>query len=386
MPPPDWKTDLQLASEHFLRRRHAWAACITIDEQDIRPNVLSDAGMDRLDEQFLSILVQKLQSDWNETRMKTGQDERKPLTILVIEDHPDQRDLLAIVLQREGYNVVTAGNGIEAMEKLQKEDVQIALSDIMMPKMDGFELIKSIRNDPALKGIYLILITARIQEGDRVRGLDLGADDYITKPFSFSELLARVRVGSRVVQYQQNLEYQTQIDPLTGLFNRRAFERKIAEEFERARRYNHSLSILLLDIDNFKTINDTYGHHGGDTALVKISEILRERTRRSDFPARYGGEEFVLILPETHQDSALQVANKIHEEIRSRTFGTDTRPFTLTVSIGLSSTSTKHYTDWRQTLDDADQAMYVAKNSGKDRVEVCMPRGKNSLTQTSAHA
>jgi two-component system, cell cycle response regulator len=341
--------------------------------------------MDRLDEQFLSILVQNLQSDWNETRMKTGQ-ERKPLTILVIEDHPDQRDLLAIVLQREGYNVVTAGNGIEAMEKLQKEDVQIALSDIMMPKMDGFELIKSIRNDPALKGIYLILITARIQEGDRVRGLDLGADDYITKPFSFSELLARVRVGSRVVQYQQNLEYQTQIDPLTGLFNRRAFERKIAEEFERARRYNHSLSILLLDIDNFKTINDTYGHHGGDTALVKISEILRERTRRSDFPARYGGEEFVLILPETHQDSALQVANKIHEEIRSRTFGTDTRPFTLTVSIGLSSTSTKHYTDWRQTLDDADQAMYVAKNSGKDRVEVCMPRGKNSLTQTSAHA
>ncbi len=318
--------------------------------------------------------------------MNTGQDERKPLTILVIEDHPDQRDLLAIVLQREGYNVVTAGNGIEAMEKLQKEDVQIALSDIMMPKMDGFELIKSIRNDPALKGIYLILITARIQEGDRVRGLDLGADDYITKPFSFSELLARVRVGSRVVQYQQNLEYQTQIDPLTGLFNRRAFERKIAEEFERARRYNHSLSVLLLDIDNFKTINDTYGHHGGDTALVKISEILRERTRRSDFPARYGGEEFVLILPETDQDSALQVANKIHEEIRSRTFGTDTRPFALTVSIGLSSTSTKHYTDWRQTLDDADQAMYVAKNSGKDRVEVCLPRGKNSLTQTSAHA
>ena len=204
-----------------------------------------------------------------ETSMKTGEDERKPLTILVIEDHPDQRDLLAIVLQREGYRVVTAGNGVEAMEKLQKEHVQIALSDIMMPKMDGFELIKSIRSDPALKGIYMILITARIQEGDRVRGLDLGADDYITKPFSFSELLARVRVGSRVVHYQQNLEYQTQIDPLTGLFNRRAFERKIAEEFERAKRYNHPISVLLLDIDNFKNINDTYGHHGGDTALVK---------------------------------------------------------------------------------------------------------------------
>jgi len=318
--------------------------------------------------------------------MKTSEGERKPLTILVIEDHPDQRDLLAIVLQREGYRVVTAGNGVEAMEKLQKETVQIALSDIMMPKMDGFELIKNIRSDPALKGIYMILITARIQEGDRVRGLDLGADDYITKPFSFSELLARVRVGSRVVHYQQNLEHQTQIDPLTGLFNRRAFERKIAEEFERAKRYNHPISVLLLDIDNFKNINDTYGHHGGDTALVKISETLRERTRRSDFPARYGGEEFVLILPETDQDSAFQVANKIHEKIRSQTFGTSTSPFALTVSIGLSSTSTKAYTDWRQILEDADQAMYVAKNSGKDRVQICMPRGKNGLTQISAHA
>src|SRR5574339_497173 len=226
--------------------------------------------------------------------MKTGETERKPLTILVIEDHPDQRDLLAIVLQREGYRVITAANGLEALEKLEVENVQIALSDIMMPKMDGFELIKRIRNSPTLKSIYLILITARIQEGDRVRRLDLGADDYITKPFSFSELLARVRVGSRVVTYQQNLEYQTQTDALTGLFNRRAFERKIAEEYERAKRYKHAVSLLLLDIDNFKNINDTYGHHGGDIALVKISAILRERTRRSDFPARYGGEEFVL--------------------------------------------------------------------------------------------
>lgn len=318
--------------------------------------------------------------------MKTGEAERKPLTILVIEDHPDQRDLLAIVLQREGYRVVTAGNGVEAMEKLQKEDVQIALSDIMMPKMDGFELIKAIRSEPSFKGIYMILITARIQEGDRVRGLDLGADDYITKPFSFSELLARVRVGSRVVNYQQNLEYQTQTDPLTGLFNRRAFERKIAEEYERAKRYTHAVSVLLLDIDNFKNINDTYGHHGGDMALVKISAILRERTRRSDFPARYGGEEFVLILPETDQESALQVANKIHEEIRSQMFGTTTTPFALTVSIGLSSTSTKPYSDWRQMLEDADQAMYLAKNSGKDRVQVCLPRGKNGTTQNSAHA
>ena len=318
--------------------------------------------------------------------MNSDQNDNSPLTVLVIEDHPDQRDLLAIVLQREGYRVITAANGLEALEKLETEKVQIALSDIMMPKMDGFELIKQMRGNPRLKSIYLILITARIQEGDRVRGLDLGADDYITKPFSFSELLARIRVGSRVVQYQQHLEYQTQVDSLTGLFNRRAFENKINEEFERSKRYHNPLSVLLLDIDNFKTINDTYGHHGGDAALVRISETFREKTRQSDFPSRYGGEEFVLILPETDQDSALQVAGKIHDSIRASSFGTTARPFSLTVSIGVSSTSARFYSSWRELVEDADRALYIAKNAGKDRVEIWQPEKKTSdIHPPSAH-
>jgi diguanylate cyclase (GGDEF)-like protein len=251
--------------------------------------------------------------------------------------------------------------------------------------MDGFELIKRIRSNSALKSIYLILITARIQEGDRVRGLDLGADDYITKPFSFSELLARVRVGSRVVQYQQHLEYQTQVDSLTGLYNRRAFEKKVHEEFERSKRYHSPLSLLILDIDNFKTINDTYGHHGGDAALVKISETFREKTRQSDFPARYGGEEFVLILPETDEENAILVAGKVHDAIRSCAFGTSTRSFTLTVSIGVSSSSARYYSDWREMLNDADRALYIAKNTGKDRVETWDPEKKTSSIQPSVH-
>jgi diguanylate cyclase (GGDEF)-like protein len=233
----------------------------------------------------------------------------------------------------------------------------------------------------------LILITARIQEGDRVRGLDLGADDYITKPFSFSELLARIRVGSRVVQYQKHLEYQTQVDSLTGLFNRRAFEKKINEEFERSKRYHSPLSVLLLDIDNFKAINDTYGHHGGDAALIKISETFREKTRQSDFPSRYGGEEFVLILPETDQESALQVACKIHDSIRACSFGTAARPFEITVSIGVSSTSARFYSDWHELVNDADRALYQAKHSGKDRVEIWRPEKKAAaIHPPPAHA
>ena len=299
----------------------------------------------------------------------TSADHSTPLTVLVIEDHPDQRELLMIVLQKEGYRVIAAANGVEALEKLEKEPVQIVLSDIMMPKMNGFELINKIRSNPAFKNIYLILITARIQEGDRVRGLDLGADDYITKPFSFSELLARVRVGSRVVQYQQHLEYQTLIDALTGLFNRRAFEKKIEEEFERAKRYHHPLSLLIADIDNFKTINDTYGHHAGDQVLKGIAEALRDKSRRSDFASRYGGEEFVLILPETDLENALQAAKKMVAEIKGQSFGTPTRSFSLTISVGISSTSNKDYSEWEEMLQDADQALYLAKNKGKNRAE-----------------
>ncbi|MFQ5684506.1 MAG: diguanylate cyclase [Candidatus Binatia bacterium] len=306
-------------------------------------------------------------------------EDKARFTVLVIEDHPDQRELLELVLQREGYRVISAANGAEALEKLEKEPVQLALSDIMMPKMDGLELLHRIRSNQAFKNIYLILITARIQEGDRVRGLDLGADDYINKPFSFTELLARVRVGARVVQYQQHLEYQTLIDPLTGLFNRRAFEKKIEEEFDRIKRYHHPVSLLMLDIDNFKMINDTYGHHGGDTALKKIAGKLSLKTRRSDYPARYGGEEFVLILPETDLESALQVGEKIKNDIKSSTFGTTTRPFSLTVSIGISSNTRKQYSDWHHMLQDADQALYLAKNNGKDRVEAFLPQNTERL-------
>jgi two-component system cell cycle response regulator len=292
------------------------------------------------------------------------------LKVMVIEDHPDQRELLEIVLQKEGYRVITASDGQQALEKLESEPAHLILSDVMMPKMDGFELMRKIRSNPNLKNAYIILITARIQERDRVQGLDLGADDYITKPFSFSELLARVRVGARVVQYQRHLEYQALVDPLTGLFNRRAFERKIEEEFERATRYRHELSLLLLDVDNFKRINDTYGHHWGDQVLKQIAETLRSKTRRSDYPARVGGEEFTLILPETDLESALRVDLKVRAEIKAFTFGSKARPFHVTVSVGVSSTCNKEYANWQAMLEDADRALYHAKELGKDRAEV----------------
>jgi len=309
------------------------------------------------------------------------QEANDSLCVLVVEDHPDQRDLEALFLRQEGYRVLTASNGVEALKALRAEQVHIILSDIMMPKMDGFEMIKNIRGDAELKHIYIIMVTARIQEGDRVRGLDLGADDYITKPFSFSELLARIRGGVRVVQYQQQLEHQTQTDALTGLYNRRAFEKRLTEEIERATRHGHSLSLLMLDADNFKIINDTHGHQAGDAALVRISEILRTEMRKSDFLSRFGGEEFVLILPENHHEDARRAAERILSEVRSAVFTTNDAQFSLTVSIGVSSTSIHRYSTASEMVEDADRALYAAKHNGKNRVEVFWP--EVSKTDTS---
>ncbi len=157
-------------------------------------------------------------------------------------------------------------------------------------------------------------------------------------------------------------------DPLTGLFNRRHFEDRLEEEFERAKRYKRSFSILMIDIDDFKKINDNYGHDTGDCVLRKIGEVLKTKTRRSDTQVRYGGDEFVLIVPEAGLRGAIQAGNKICCEIKNLIFSTPTFDFSITASIGVGSSSAKRYSHWKEILKDADRALYKAKASGKDCV------------------
>lgn len=167
-------------------------------------------------------------------------------------------------------------------------------------------------------------------------------------------------------------------DPLTGLFSRREFERRIEMEFERAKRYRRDLALLMVDLDDFKHINDTYGHQCGDRVLTKVAEQLHHKTRVSDTVCRFGGEEFVVILPETGLHDSLLVANRIREEIKQSPFQTDTASFTVTASIGISSTTTRVYASYTELLSDADEMLYVAKNNGKDRVEIS-PQANISL-------
>ena len=171
---------------------------------------------------------------------------------------------------------------------------------------------------------------------------------------------------------RQKAEEEAIRDPLTGLFSRREFERRIEMEFQRAKRYQRNLALLMVDLDNFKHINDTYGHQWGDRVLAKVADQLHSKTRLSDLVCRFGGEEFVIILPETGLQEGLLVANRIREEIKQGSFQTETASFTVTASIGVSSTTVREYGNYTELLADADQMLYVAKNRGKDRVEVSL--------------
>jgi diguanylate cyclase (GGDEF)-like protein len=305
-------------------------------------------------------------------------------TVLVVEDHPDQRDLLTIVLQREGYRVLTADNGQEALGRLATDRVDLILTDIVMPHMDGFELVRRIRGESDLQSIYIIILTIRSLDADRVRGLDLGANDYVTKPFSFSELLARIRVGVRVASEHKRLrEFKDQAlrDALTGLNNRRVLEATAEDKFHRTQEGNIPLCLLIVDIDDFKKINDEYGHNTGDKVLRRIAKIVTRAANKGAICGRYGGEEFCLI-GEIALDVAIGQAEKLRRMVERASFRTAKSKFSVTISIGISSTHLKKYSDWKQLFDDSDKAMYAAKVSGKNCVKVFLP----NLLVTRAHS
>ncbi len=299
-----------------------------------------------------------------------AKDQDDQLTVLVAEDNEDQMEIIQMILGRSRYRLVCAVDGEEALELLAREPVDIALLDIMMPRLSGMEVCRKIREDPRLKNIYVIFLTALITGEDRVKGLELGANDYITKPFYLPELMARISVGERLTRERRQMELQAAHDPLTGLYNRRTFEERFTHEFARTQRYGRPLSILMIDIDDFKKINDQYGHDQGDVVIKSVARVLGERMRKSDISARFGGEEFIVLLPEVPLEGALQAGEKIRQEISGLKFEPPTaNPFAATVSIGAASTSLRSYEDGHAVIKDADLALYKAKRSGKNKVE-----------------
>jgi diguanylate cyclase (GGDEF)-like protein len=290
-----------------------------------------------------------------------------PTKVLLVDDDSAMLRLLAKWLEAEGYLVLRAGDGRAAMTLIATEHPQILITDWEMPQLDGLELCRWVRGQNFGHYLYTIILTVRSQSADMLKGLEAGADDFLKKPVDRNELLARMRAGSRVMELEHRLSQLANTDALTGLATRRTLLDHLRHEWYRAQRYSAPLSCVMIDIDFFKRINDSYGHQTGDNVLRQLGQLLTDGIRASDIAARYGGEEFCVILPETDEQQALVWAQRFRTRLAELRFAADGQAFNITASFGvaqrLADTSSPE-----QLVDMADQALVVAKRSGRDRV------------------
>jgi diguanylate cyclase (GGDEF)-like protein len=285
--------------------------------------------------------------------------------VLVVDDDPDKSSLLEVALGMEGYDVRTATNGLEALAVVESYQPDLIITDVMMPEMNGYELARRIRENSQTRFIPVILQSAaRIEPEDFRLGAEVGALGFITDPTDIDLLLARTRTLLDFKAYLDTCEEAAFTDHLTGLANRRRFERQLAREIARTARYGHPFCLLILDIDDFKRVNDTFGHEAGDEAIRRLAKALQEGIRGVDLAARMGGEEFAVLLTETAIARGLEVAERLRETIKAAEIpGVGS----ITVSIGVAESPSCAQTT-RELLGSADAAMYEAKREGRDRV------------------
>jgi len=285
--------------------------------------------------------------------------------ILVVDDNPDKLSLLEAALSLAGYNVRTATDGDEALAAIESYQPDLVITDVMMPRMNGYELAQKIRSNPTTKFIPVIMQTAagrRVE--DLRRASEVGALGYITDPTDLELLLARTRTLLEFKAYLDVCEEAAFTDHLTGLANRRRFERQLDREVTRTIRYGHPFTLLMVDVDNLKRLNDTFGHTVGDDAIRRTARVLREGTRGIDLAARIGGDEFGIILVETSQPAGIEVAERLRLMISGLSIP---RAGHMTASFGVAECPSCAQTA-EEVLNAADAALYKAKRAGRDRV------------------
>ena len=300
-----------------------------------------------------------------------------PKSILIIDDSETVRAQIARELQSAALceQVFQASDGIEAFKLLLSTPIDLILCDIEMPRIDGFKLLGMISSNKKLQDIPVIMLTGRGEQELKVRLLGLGASDYVTKPFDASELVARVKVQLKIKTLQDELKRSNEMlkqlsntDPLTHIFNRRYMMEMLTKEMQRAHRKGSHLSLVMIDIDHFKRVNDQYGHQAGDQVLLSIAALSQSDLRSYDFAARYGGEEFVLTLPETTHEDALLIAERLRQQIQAHTYTGQLRSLKTTASMGVATCPADFITSLPDLIREADEAMYRAKAAGRNRV------------------
>lgn len=295
--------------------------------------------------------------------------------ILVVDDEQFNVILLTKRLSKLGYEVLQAKNGHDALKLLDEHLCDLILLDIMMPDMDGFEVAKKILGNSDQKEIPIIFLTAKTSIEDKLEGLTLGAVDYITKPFDFRELQVRIKIvlkkneiKNKLLEESKELKEAACTDFLTGLLNRRHIDQVLKNLFND--RNQDTSSLLLMDLDYFKKINDTYGHDQGDIVLKGIAKILKNSIRNSDTVARYGGEEFIAILPSASKKAAFSIAERIRINIEQKIFNLNGQEVHITISIGSATLIREEnkYQMLEEWIQAADKALYKAKNNGRNLV------------------
>jgi two-component system cell cycle response regulator len=302
--------------------------------------------------------------------------------ILIADDDPVSRHMLHAFLVNWGYEVVAAIDGVDALQILEKEDAPpLALLDWMMPGLAGPQVCARVREHPDRPYVYILLLTARSQKDDLLRGLEAGADDYLTKPFDAQELRARLRVGQRILDLQNNLiaareelRFGATHDVLTGIANRAVALDAIGREHSRQIREGGSFGIILVDLDDFKNVNDKYGHLSGDVVLREAALRMTCSVRPYDTVGRYGGEEFLIVAPSCDAVGALGLAERIRKKIQSAAFSTDGGPVRMTASCGVAMSKGTKPPETQDLLHFADEALYKAKREGRNCSKVAAQR------------
>lgn len=299
--------------------------------------------------------------------------------VLVVDDSPLVHRLLRARLRDESIELHHAHSGHEAMEFICTHDVATVLLDLSMPDMDGFEVLRALGAKEDATHVPVIVLSGQQDSQDKVMAFALGAMDYITKPFDLAELRARMRSSLRMHRLVRMLSERAQLDGLTALWNRSHLDDRLGQLVTSAERSNRPLSLALLDLDHFKSINDNYGHPAGDAALQGAAELISASARGSDICCRYGGEEFAIIMPETTPEHARTLCERVREAIAARDWPAhpDRR---ITVSIGVAGADGAAGLPPEQWLAHADAALYKAKEGGRNRVVVTpLTKGKPKL-------
>jgi len=296
--------------------------------------------------------------------------------VLIVDDSRLIAHVAKTILTGRGHEVFLAQDGQAGLEAAKAEQPDIILLDLIMPVMDGYEVCLALKEENSTKDIPVIMLTSKAEPADKVKGLEMGALDYVTKPFDEGELLARVNTQLRLKELYEALQEKNQQlqelanrDGLTGLYNHRYFHEQLSKDFLRAKRYHEFMSCVLLDIDYFKKFNDTHGHQTGDIVLSTLGNVITESIRDSDFAARYGGEEFALVLYHTDGSTAVDVAQRLRQMVENCEVRDNDKVLRVTISVGVATFPHEEISDSKRLIECADKALYRAKENGRNRVE-----------------